>query len=73
MKDAIGAEKVRRIVRALKTFARAHEEQRLRLDVHSVIDLSISMLETDPEPGHGATLTVSLPGIPVEVIREATQ
>jgi PAS domain S-box-containing protein len=42
-----GAEKVRRIVRALKTFARADEEQRLRLDVHSVLDLSISMVSTE--------------------------
>ena len=42
-----GAEKVRRIVRALKTFARADEEQRVRLDVHSVLDLSISMVETE--------------------------
>lgn len=39
-----GAEKVRRIVRGLKTFARADEEQRQRLDVHSVLDLSVSMV-----------------------------
>lgn len=42
-----GAEKVRRIVRALKTFARADEEQRVRLDVHSVLDLSVSMVSTE--------------------------
>lgn len=42
-----GAEKVRRIVRALKTFARADEERRVRLDVHSVLDLSISMVSTE--------------------------
>ncbi len=39
-----GAEKVRRIVRGLKTFARGDEEQRVRLDVHSVLDLSVSMV-----------------------------
>lgn len=43
----LGAEKVRRIVRALKTFARADEEQRVRLDVHSVLDLSINMVSTE--------------------------
>jgi len=43
----VGAEKVRRIVRALKTFARADEEQRVRLDVHSVLDLSINMVATE--------------------------
>jgi PAS domain S-box-containing protein len=42
-----GAEKVRRIVRALKTFARDDEEQRVRLDVHSVLDLSINMVSTE--------------------------
>jgi PAS domain S-box-containing protein len=42
-----GAEKVRRIVRALKTFARDDEEQRVRLDVHSVLDLSINMVTTE--------------------------
>lgn len=39
-----GAEKVRRIVRGLKTFARGDEEQRVRLDVHSVLDLSVSLV-----------------------------
>jgi len=38
-----GAERVRKIVRGLKTFSRADREQRVPLDVHGVLDLSINM------------------------------
>jgi PAS domain S-box-containing protein len=38
-----GAERVRKIVRGLKTFSRAEEERRVTLDVRQVLDLSINM------------------------------
>jgi two-component system cell cycle sensor histidine kinase/response regulator CckA len=38
-----GAERVRKIVRGLKTFSRLDEEQRVTLDVRQVLDLSINM------------------------------
>jgi CheY-like chemotaxis protein/two-component sensor histidine kinase len=38
-----GADRVRRIVRGLKTFARAEEERRVTIDVNSILELSISM------------------------------
>lgn len=38
-----GAERVRRIVRGLRTFSRADEERRVLLDVRSVLELSINM------------------------------
>jgi signal transduction histidine kinase len=38
-----GAERVRKIVRGMKTFARADEERRAPLDVKAVLELSINM------------------------------
>jgi two-component system, cell cycle sensor histidine kinase and response regulator CckA len=38
-----GAERVRKIVRGLKIFARADEERRVVLDVRAVVDLSVDM------------------------------
>jgi CheY-like chemotaxis protein len=38
-----GAERIRKIVRGLKTFGRAGEERRLVFDVHPVLELSIDM------------------------------
>jgi PAS domain S-box-containing protein len=42
-----GAERVRRIVRSLKTFSRADEDRRALLDVRRVVDLSIDMTYTE--------------------------
>src|SRR5260370_75811 len=38
-----GAERVRKIVRRMKTFSRAEEERRVPLDVHALLELSINM------------------------------
>jgi len=38
-----GAERVRKIVRGLKTFSRADSERRVILDVHQVLDLALNM------------------------------
>jgi two-component system cell cycle sensor histidine kinase/response regulator CckA len=42
-----GAERVRKIVREMKTFSRAEEERRGPLDVRSVLELSIDMAFTE--------------------------
>jgi PAS domain S-box-containing protein len=49
-----GAERVRKIVRGLKIFARADEERRVALDVHRVLEMSINM--TFNEVRHRARL-----------------
>jgi PAS domain S-box-containing protein len=42
-----GAERVRRVVKGLKTFARAEEGKRGRVDVAQIVDLSIDMLTSE--------------------------
>ncbi len=42
-----GAERVRQIVRGLKTFSRADDDRRVLLDVRRVLDLSINMAFTE--------------------------
>ncbi len=42
-----GADRVRRIVRDLKTLARADQESLTRVDLHKVIDMSVSMIANE--------------------------
>jgi PAS domain S-box-containing protein len=57
-----GAERVRGIVRALKTFSRADEERLTRLDVRSVVDAAIDI--TSNEIKHHARLSRAYEDVP---------
>jgi signal transduction histidine kinase len=58
----VGAERVRKIVRGMKTFSRVDEERRQPLDVHAVLDLSINM--TFNEIRHRARIVKDFGAIP---------
>ncbi len=57
-----GAERVRKIVRGLKTFSRADEEQRTVIDVRSVLETAISMAFNEIK--HRATLVKRFESVP---------
>ncbi len=58
-----GAERIRKIVRGLKTFSRAEEERRTVIDVHPLLELSINM--TFNEIRHRARLVKDYGKLPL--------
>ncbi len=64
-----GAERVRKIVRGMKTFSRADEERRVPLDVRAVLDLSCNMAFN--EIRHRARLVKDYGDIPTVEADEA--
>jgi signal transduction histidine kinase len=64
-----GAERVRKIVRGMKTFSRADEERRAQLDVQSVLELSINM--TFHEIKHRARVVKDYGKVPLVEADEA--
>ena len=64
-----GAERVRKIVRGMKTFARADEERRAQLDVQPVLELSINM--TFHEIKHRARVVKDYGKVPLVEADEA--
>ena len=64
-----GSERVRKIVRGLKTFSRADEDRRVPLDVRRILDLSINMAFTDIR--HRARLVKDYADVPLVEADEA--
>jgi PAS domain S-box-containing protein len=64
-----GGERVRKIVRGLKTFSRADEERRLPLDVHPILDVAASI--ADNEIRHRARLVKDYGEVPPAFADEA--
>jgi PAS domain S-box-containing protein len=64
-----GTERIRQVVRALKTFSRADEERRVRLDVRPVLDVSADI--TNNQIQHRARLTKSYGDVPDVLADEA--
>ena len=64
-----GAERVRKIVRGLKTFSRADEERRVALDVRQVLEASIGLIAN--EVRHQARLTTRYGEVPLVEADEA--
>jgi signal transduction histidine kinase len=64
-----GAERVRKIVRGMKTFSRADEDRRVPLDVQSVLQLSINM--TFHEIKHRARIVKDYGPVPFVLADEA--
>ncbi|HEX2872634.1 MAG TPA: ATP-binding protein [Polyangiaceae bacterium] len=64
-----GAERIRKAVAALKTFSRSEEEQRVVLEVHPLLELSIEM--TFNEIRHRARLVRDYGPVPLVEVDEA--